>query len=76
MYNITQEPGYSIKSDSLRRAGSYATRYAKAIRSHADNQNLANTKVKGADKMGGKRGSAKSARGGRTAKAATNAPRK
>ena len=48
----------------------------KAIRSHADNQNLANTKVKGADKMGGKRGSSKSARGGRTAKAATNAPRK
>lgn len=33
---ITQEPGYSITSDSLRRAGSYATRYAKAIRSHAD----------------------------------------
>jgi len=38
---------------------------SKVIRSHAGNQNLRNTQVKGADKMGGKR----SGRGGRAVRA-------
>lgn len=44
---------------------------SKVIRSHADNQNLGNTKVKGADKMGGKRGSARAGRSGRAGKTST-----
>jgi hypothetical protein len=44
---------------------------SKVIRSHADNQNLANTKVKGPDKMGGKRGGTRAGRAGRSGKTAT-----
>jgi hypothetical protein len=49
---------------------------SKAIRTHADNQNLRNTKVKGPDKMGGKRGSTRIGRGGRAGKTSTGTSRK
>ena len=42
----------------------------KAIRSHGSNGNLHNFKVKGADKMGGKRGSSRGGRGARAGKGA------
>jgi len=48
---------------------------SKVIRSHADNKNLANTKVKGPDKMGGKGGS-RSGRSGRAGKTSTGPARK
>jgi hypothetical protein len=48
---------------------------SKAIRTHADNQNLRNTKVKGPDKMGGKHGG-RAGRGGRAGKTSTGTSRK
>ncbi len=38
----------------------------KAIRSHVTTQNMRNTQVKGADKMGGKRGTSRPGKTGRT----------
>jgi hypothetical protein len=49
---------------------------SKAIRSHAGNQNLRNTAVKGPDKLGGKRGGARASRGARAAKTSTGPSRK
>jgi hypothetical protein len=49
---------------------------SKAIRSHAGNQNLGNTAVKGPDKMGGKRTGARGARGARAGKTSTAGTRK
>ena len=47
----------------------------KAIRSHATNQNLHSTAVKGPDKVGGKR-SGRAGRAGRTVKTSTGPSRK
>jgi hypothetical protein len=47
----------------------------KAIRSHATNQNLHSTAIKGPDKVGGKRGG-RAGRAGRAGKTSTVASRK